>query len=86
MPYCKVEEIKSLYQDENQRMEAMLDCYVRYSPNASWKEFAVKLQEMELHKLAEKVSAKYVKGMDVNHVTFLILKQVDIICGVMNVL
>ena len=69
VPYCKAKEIERLYQDENRRIEAMLDYYVRYSPYASWKEFAEKLH----NELAEKVSAKYVKGMDVSHVT---LKQV----------
>ena len=57
---------------EHRKMEATLDHYVR-SPTPSWKEFAGALQEMNLHKEADVVTTKYVKGMNVNHVTCLIL-------------
>ena len=56
-------------------VEATVNNYVK-SPAASWKEVAKALKENDLHKQAEEVTAKYVKGMDVSHVTFLILNQV----------
>ena len=48
--------------------------YVRHCPTPSWKEVATALQEMKLDKLADEVTTKYVRGMDVNHVTCLIQK------------
>ena len=49
-------------------MEATVNDYVK-SPAASWKEVAKALKENDLHKLAEEVTTKYVKGMDASHVT-----------------
>ena len=46
--------------------------YVRHYPTPSWKQVATVLQEMELDKLADEVTTKYVKGGDVNHVMCLI--------------
>ena len=46
--------------------------YVRHYPTPSWKQFGTVLQRMELDQLAVEVTTKYVRGMDVNHVTCLI--------------
>ena len=46
--------------------------YVRHYPTPSWKQVATVLQEMELDKLADEVTTKYVRGEDVNHVMCLI--------------
>ena len=75
MPESKRRKIGSLYHSDHQRMEAVLDYYVKYHPAPSWKQFAGKLQMFGLHKQADEVTTKYVKGMDVNHVTCLILIQ-----------
>ena len=53
-------------------MADVVDEYVRGYPTPSWKQVATVLQEMKLDKLADKVTTKYVRGMDVNHVTCLI--------------
>ena len=55
-------------------MADVVDEYVRRYPTPSWKKVATALQEMELDKLADEVTTKYVSGMDVNHVTCLIQK------------
>ena len=57
-----------------QGMANVVDEYVRRYPTPSWKKVATALQEMELDKLADEVTTKYVRGMDVNHVTCLIQK------------
>ena len=57
-----------------QGMDSMINEYVRHHPIPSWKNVATALQEMELDKLADEVTTKYVRGMDVNHVTCLIQK------------
>ena len=53
-------------------MVDVVDEYVRHHPTPSWKQVATVLQEMELDKLPDRVTTKYVRGMDVNHVTSLI--------------
>ena len=53
-------------------MADVVDEYVRHYPTPSWKEVATALQWMELDKLADEVTTKYVRGMDVNRVTCLI--------------
>ena len=53
-------------------MADVVDEYVRHYPTPSWKEVATALQRMELDKLADEVTTKYVRGMDVNNVTCLI--------------
>ena len=73
VPLSKRVNIKRLYKTNHLRMEAVVDHYVKYSPY-SWKDFGTKLQRMELHKLADEVTTKYVRGMDVNHVTCWIVK------------
>ena len=75
VPRSKREEVERLYHSDHQRMEAVLDYYIKYHPAPSWKHFAEALQGMWLHKQADEVTTKYVKGMDVNHVTCLILIQ-----------
>ena len=55
-------------------MADVVDEYVRCHPTPSWKNIATALQEMKLDKLADEVTTKYVRGMDVNHVTCLIQK------------
>ena len=78
MPSSKREEIKSLYQSDHHRMEAVVDHYVRHHPTPSWKEVAGALRGMHLNDQADKITAKYIKGTDVtdvNHVTCLILNQ-----------
>jgi len=66
--YSKLEEIRRLYQSDHQRMEATLNYYVRHYHTPLWKEVARALHEIKLHKHADEVTTKYVKGMDVNHV------------------
>jgi len=75
VPQSKREEISRLYHSDHWRMAAILDYYVRQSPILSWKEIARALQVTELHEQADEVTTKYVKGMDVNGVTCLILIQ-----------
>ena len=53
-------------------MAHVVDEYVRHYHTPSWKEVATALQEIELDKLADEVTTKYVRGMDVNHVACLI--------------
>ena len=52
-------------------MADVVDEYVRRYPTPSWKSVATALQRMKLDKLADDVTTKYVRGMDVNHVTCL---------------
>ena len=54
-------------------MGDVVDEYVRHHPTPSWKKVATALREMELDKLADEVTTKYVRGMDVNQVKCLIL-------------
>ena len=56
-------------------MADVVDEYVRHCPTPSWKKVATALQRMNLDKLADEVTTKYVRGMDVNHVTCLIQKS-----------
>ena len=72
----KLRNIKGLYKTNHLRMEAVVDYYVKCSPDSSWKNFGTNLQEMGLHKLADEVTTKYVRGMDVNHMTCWIEKFV----------
>ena len=60
--------------EEIRGMAEVVDEYVRHYPTPSWKQVATVLQEMEIDKLADEVTTKYVRGMDVNHVTCLIQK------------
>jgi len=69
VPKSKMKNIKGLYKTNHLRMEAVVDYYVKCDPYSSWKDFGTTLQYMELHKLVDEVTTKYVRGMDVNHVT-----------------
>ena len=61
-------------------MADVVDEYVRHHyPTPSWKGVATALQEMKLDKLADDVTTKYVRGVDVNHVTYLIQILTDCI-------
>ena len=65
----QLEDITSLfYLNARGKMEAVVKNYVKCSPTPSWKDVAVALQEMNLYELADEVTTKYVKGMDVHHV------------------
>ena len=75
VPRSKREEISGLYHSGHQRMQALADHYTIHHPTRSWNKVATALQEVELHQQADEVTTKYVKGMDVNHVTCLILIQ-----------
>ena len=46
-------------------MADVVDQYVRRYHTPSWKQVATVLQEMKLDKLADEVTTKYVRGMDV---------------------
>ena len=71
----KRNEIRSLYHSDQHRMQALADHYTTHHPTPSWNKVAEALQGVGLHKQADEVTTKYVKGMDVNHVTCLILIQ-----------
>ena len=58
--------------EEIHGMADVVDEYVRRYSTPSWKQVGAALQGMKLDKLADKVTTKYVRGMDVNHVTCLI--------------
>jgi len=68
-------KMRSLYYSGQHRMQSLADHYTTHHPTPSWSNVATALQEMGLHKQADEVTTKYVKGMDVNHVTCLILIQ-----------
>ena len=79
-----VKEVKHCWEDLGRKlgldmyqlsgMADVVDDYVRRYPTPSWKGVGAALQRMKLDKLADKVTTKYVGGMDVNHVTCLIQK------------
>ena len=48
-------------------MEDVVNEYVRHYPTPSWKNVALALQEMKLPKLADEVTTKYVRGMNVTY-------------------
>ena len=56
-------EIRCLYQSDHQRMEALINHYVRHHPLRSWKGVASALEDTELRRLAKVVTTKYVRGM-----------------------
>ena len=51
------------YQNDHQKMEAIVNRYVRYHPTPSWSKVARALKEMKLRQLAKVVNTKYVTGM-----------------------
>ena len=48
-------------------MEDVVDEYVRRYPTPSWKKIVLALKEMKLPKLADEVTTKYVRGMNVTY-------------------
>ena len=60
-------------------MAEVVEEYVRRYPTPSWKGVTAALQGMKLDKLADDVTTKYVRGVDVNHVTYLIQILTDFI-------
>ena len=56
-------EIRRLYQSDKQRMEALINHYVRHHPTRSWKRVASALEDMELRRLTKVVTTKYIRGM-----------------------
>ena len=77
VPDSKMSKIGSrlYYYSDRRRMQALADHYTTHHPTPSWNKVAAALQGEGLHKQADEVTTKYVKGMDVNHVTCLILIQ-----------
>ena len=65
-------ELYGVHGKEILGMADVVDEYVRRYPTPSWKKVATALQRMKLDKLADEVTTKYVRGMNVNHVTCLI--------------
>ena len=61
--HSEMEKIQRLYQNDHQRMEAVVNHYVRHYPTHSWSEVASALEEMKLRRLAKVVTTKYVRGM-----------------------
>ena len=70
VPESRRREISSLCHSDQHRMQALADHYTTHHPNPSWYAVAAALQRMGLHKQADEVTTKYIKGMDVNHVVF----------------
>ena len=54
-----------ILEDSMHGMEDVVDEYVRRYPTPSWKKVALALQKMKLPKLADEVTTKYVRGMNV---------------------
>ena len=67
-------QLSGMNREEIHGMAEVVDEYVRRYPTPSWKQVSIVLQRMKLDKLADEVTTKYVRGMDVNHVTCLIQK------------
>ena len=59
----KIAEIKRTYPYDIQRMEAVVDHYVRYKPNRSWEKVASALQRIGLHQQGSIVTTKYIRGI-----------------------
>ena len=76
VPLSKRRQINSLYKSDQHQMQALADNYTTHHPTPSWNNVARELQGEGLYKQADEVTTKYVKGLDVNHVTCLILIQV----------
>ena len=58
----KIGEIQDINLTDHERMEAMINDYVRHYPTPSWEKVAMALRKMRLYKLADVVTANYVKG------------------------
>jgi len=77
VPLSKREKISSLYYSDHSRMQVLADHYTTHHPTCSWKAVARALQRMGLHKQADEVTTKYVKGMDVNVICLILIQAVD---------
>ena len=64
VPESKWDEISGLYHSDQHRMQALADHYTTHHPTPSWKAVARALQGEGLHKQADEVTTKYVKGME----------------------
>ena len=58
----EIQKFRLLYQSDHQRMEALINHYVRHYPLRSWKKVARALEVVQLPQLAEVVTTKYVRG------------------------
>ena len=63
MRYKKITEIKRTDHNDIQKMEAVVDDYVRYHPLRSWDRVASALREMRLYQQGDVVIAKYIRGI-----------------------
>ena len=63
MQVSEIQKIHRLYQNDRQKMEAIVKHYVKHNPPHSWKAVSSALERMELPQLAELVTTKYVRGM-----------------------
>ena len=57
------QNIQQLYHSDRQKMEALVNHYVKHYPTHSWNKVADALEKMQLPQLAEVVTTKYVRGM-----------------------
>ena len=57
-------KLKGLYQSDHLLMEAVVDYYLKCHPTSSWRDVAMALQDMGLHKEADSITTRYVRGMD----------------------
>ena len=56
-------EIERTNHNDIQRMEAVVDHYVRYHPLRSWDSVVRELQVIGLYQLSDVVTAKYIRGI-----------------------
>ena len=61
--YSEKQKIHHLYHSDHQKMEALINHYVRHYPTPSWNRIASVLENMKLRRLAKAVTTKYVRGM-----------------------
>ena len=59
----EMQTIRLLYRSDHQRMEAVVNHYVRHYPFCSWSKVAHALELMKLRQLAKVVTTKYVRGI-----------------------
>ena len=59
----EMEKIWHLYQNDHQKMEAIIKHYVKHYPFRSWKDVSSALESMKLRQLAKVVTTKYIRGM-----------------------
>ena len=69
------EELRVRTLSRVQGMADVVNAYVRCYPDPSWKQVAAALERMKLGELADEITIKYVRGMVVSHVTYLVEKM-----------